>query len=349
MPEKLNTTEVVLERQLIVYRRERSTVWQCRFKVDGVWQRASTKERDLAKAKVKADALRIEAEIRKRANLPVITRKLRDVGKLAITRMKDEIATGNGKAIFDEYLAVINDYLIPILGNRNITSIDYAALNELQAKRIELMGKAPSKSTMLTHNAALNRVFDEAIIRGFLTDANRPKLEAKGKDSERRPAFELAEVRALLAGFDSWIERARDAEQKDARLLLRDYVLMLLDTGARPGKELLQLKWKQIKESSKPVEVPTGAVDEEGDAIVLTNLNRSVEMRVTGKTGSRVIVGMSRTVAALQAIGQRNYPNVDQPLLTPLKNLIKCYVSLPRIFKGIKQPEFSRDESVNIA
>jgi len=45
---------------------------------------------------------------------------------------------------------------------------------------------------MLTHNAALNRVFDEAVIRNFLTEANRPKLEAKGKASDRRPAFDMA-------------------------------------------------------------------------------------------------------------------------------------------------------------
>ena len=44
MAEKADTTEVLLERELIVYRRERSKVWQCRFKVDGLWQRASTKE-----------------------------------------------------------------------------------------------------------------------------------------------------------------------------------------------------------------------------------------------------------------------------------------------------------------
>jgi len=324
MPDKLDSTEVVLERQLIVYRRERSEVWQCRFKVDGLWQRASTKERDLAKAKVAADTLRIKAEIRKHDNLPVITRKLRDIAKLAIARMEDEAASGNGKAIYKDYKAVINDYLIPILGNRLITNIDGAALNDLDAARLEQNGKAPSQSTMLTHNAALNRVFDEAVIRNFLTEANRPKLEVKGKESERRPAFELAEVKALIGGFEGWIGRSKNDEQKEARFLLRDYVLILLDTGARPGKELLQLKWNQIKgETVKPVEIATDQVDEDGEPITSTNMNRSVEMTVSGKTGSRVIVGMDRTVDALRAIGARNYPTVQQTGFAPLKNLIK--------------------------
>jgi integrase len=323
MPNKSPTTKVLLERALVVYRRERSKVWQCRFKVDGKWQRASTKERDLAKAKAAADALRITAEIRKRDNLPVITRKLRDIGKLAIARMKDEQANGAGKAIYGDYIACITDYLIPILGKRLITRIDYAALNELDAKRIEMMGKAPTQSTMLTHNAALNKVFDEAVRRNYLAEASKPKLEAKGKKSERRAAFELDEVKALIGGFEGWIERARDEEQKGARLLLRYYVDALLDTGARPGKELLQLKWKQIEYSNKATVTATGEEDEDGEQILAHNLNRAVAMQVTGKTGTRTMLGMERTVNALREIAKRNYPSIRMSPTAPLEDVIR--------------------------
>ena len=137
MPEIADTTEVLMERELVVYRRERSNIWQCRFKVDGVWQRATTKERDLAKAKVKAKELMIEAEIRKRSNLPVINRKFRVVANLAIERMQQEQAAGKGKVSFKDYIRIITDVMIPCLGKRNITSIDYAALDELDTWRIE--------------------------------------------------------------------------------------------------------------------------------------------------------------------------------------------------------------------
>lgn len=59
------------------------------------------------------------------------------------------------------------------------------------------MGITPKRSTTLNHNAALNRVFDEAIYRGFMYEINRPKLVAIGKKSERRPAFSIEEVRVL--------------------------------------------------------------------------------------------------------------------------------------------------------
>ena len=105
MPQIAATTEILLERELVLYRRERSNVWQCRYKVDGRWQRATTKERDLAKAKVKTKELMIEAEIRKRQNLPVITRKFRDVAKLAVARMEQEQTAGTAKVSFTDYIS----------------------------------------------------------------------------------------------------------------------------------------------------------------------------------------------------------------------------------------------------
>lgn len=327
MPEQKETTHTLIERSLIVYRRERSNIWQCRFKVDGVWQRASTKESDLKKAKARANELLMEAVIRKRSNLPVITRKFRDVARLAVERLEHEIAIGKGKRSYTDYIRVINDYLIPILGKKAITSIDYQALDELNQKRTAMMEKVPTQSTMLTHNAALNRVFDEAVIRGFLTEANKPKLEATGKKSERRAAFDMNELRALLANFDAWIEAARTAQSKEMRTLLRDYVDVLIDTGARPGDELLNLQWRQIKFRMKPTMTATGVfVESEGEGgveseeILLPNLNRSVELVVSGKTGTRTIVAMNRTVKALERIALRNY-DIDDSIVNPFKKL----------------------------
>jgi integrase len=323
MPEQKDTTHTLIERELIVYRRERSGIWQCRFKVDDVWQRASTKQRDLKKAKSRAHEIRMEAEIRKRSNLPVITRNFRHVAKLAVERLEHEIAIGKGKRSYTDYIRVIGDYLIPILGKRSITSIDYQALEELNNKRVELMDKAPAHSTMLTHNAALNRIFDEAVIRGFLSEANRPKLEATGKKSERRAAFDLSELRALLGNFDDWINAARTDLSKEMRQLLRDYVDVLIDTGVRPGSELLNLQWRQIKFSMKPTVTNTGVIDNTDDTheeITLTNLNRSVEMVVSGKTGKRTILGMRRTVEAFERIALRNY-DIDASITEPFKKL----------------------------
>jgi len=94
MPEKIATTHVVLPRQLIVYRRGNSGAFQCRYKCDGKWQRTTTKEVDFQKAIERAKRLLIEAEVRLASNIPVITRRFRDVARLAIERMEHELANG---------------------------------------------------------------------------------------------------------------------------------------------------------------------------------------------------------------------------------------------------------------
>ncbi len=324
------------------------------------------KENDFNAAKQVAQTLLIESEIRKKSNLPVLTRKFKDVAKLAIKRLENDLNSGNGKAIYKDYIRVIKDYLIPILGRRNIDNIDYKALNDFDAQRIVKMGKKPSQSTLLTQNAALNRVFDEAQMRGLITDATRPSLSVAGRKSVRRPPFSLEEVRAIDARFDDWVEKARTEKSRELRALLRDYVDVMLDTGARPGNELLDLKWKQITYSHHPTDVHTGIIDNAGETdeldivddiagvdefirsneIITSELNPNVIMVVSGKTGRREILGARRTVRALQRIAIRNY-GIAKSISKPLGNLtnkdnddyVFCIseqhapTSFPRLFK----------------
>jgi len=100
---------------------------------------------------------------------------------------------------------------------------------------------------------------------------------------------------------------------------------VLLDTGARPGDELLNLRWNQIKFRKDPISVKTGVFTEDGEdgdaeEIVINDLQRTVEMVVTGKTGTRTILGMQPTVKALTAIAKRNY-NVNMPIIDPFKEV----------------------------
>jgi len=152
MPKQSPTTTVLLERELIIYLRERSDVWQCRYKVDGRWIRKTTKEHDIEKAKLKADRLRIEDEIRAEKKLPLITRRFKDVALATLDEIETElkqlgIDTTSRK--YKDYYTVITNYLNPILGKRYINKIDYDVLDELNLKRQELMGKMWTSHTTL--------------------------------------------------------------------------------------------------------------------------------------------------------------------------------------------------------
>jgi len=127
MPKQSPTTQVIVPRSLIVYKRPNNNVWQCRYKVADIWQRATTNETNLNAAIVKARELQVDAEVLKRNNVPIATRYVRNVAKLAIDKMEDEIARGVGKVIYKDYIQVINKYLIEILGNRKINNIDWTS------------------------------------------------------------------------------------------------------------------------------------------------------------------------------------------------------------------------------
>ena len=114
MPQAVATTHVLAENKLDIYRRERSNIWQCRYKVGNRWKRETTKETDRKLAEKKAWDLMGEADFRLRNNLPAITRRFREVAALAIK---------HGKVIYAEYQTAIRDYLVPFFGKHYIDKI----------------------------------------------------------------------------------------------------------------------------------------------------------------------------------------------------------------------------------
>jgi hypothetical protein len=130
MPKKIESTHVLLERKLVVYQRPNSDVWQCRYKVGDKWVVVTTKERDLSKAKERAHRLMIEGEIRKEANLPVVTKYFKDIARLAKQRMVDEAELGSVPVSYSDYARIIDEYLVPFFGKKAITSLTQTDLSE---------------------------------------------------------------------------------------------------------------------------------------------------------------------------------------------------------------------------
>ena len=351
MSPRKETTHSIIEGELLVALRDRSSVWQCRYRIDGVWQRTTTGERDIKRAKETAKKLYLEAQIRKENNYTPITRKFRDVARSVVKRLEKEIEAGQGKASNKDYIIALERYLIPILGKYKVDSIDYVALAKLDKARITKMRKEPTKSTLLTHNAALNRVFDLAIEKGYMTHSSKPELKTKGKKSERRVEFTEPEVRAIRGSFENWIEIGRE-DSKAVRALLRDYVEVLLDTGARPGKELLDLKWAQIEVSVDPkvVGVTKSAPSEgnqHGEDIVAYDWQRTVVINIqSGKTGKRKAIGRADTVVALTRIANRNY-NLNLP--QAIEEKPKDFVFRYREFLSKKRGNLGKQEAELVA
>jgi hypothetical protein len=177
MTQRKSNTYTVIDREVIITMRERSSIWQCVYKVGKVWQRTSTGERDMNLAKEKAKQIFYKAQARVDVEYTPVTRKFKDVANVVLKQLHKDFIAGKNIAIYKDYTQVIERYLIPILGKYNVDSINYEALEVLDVEREKRMEKVPTKSTLMTHNAALNRIFDEAIYRGYMVASKKPILK----------------------------------------------------------------------------------------------------------------------------------------------------------------------------
>ena len=287
MPQLSDASVQILDGAVVLFQRKRSSAWQMRYKVGSRWQRATTKERALVRAKEVAQEIYLRARFREQEGLPLVTKRFSAVARLAQHRMQTAAAQGAGLKIYTSYIAAIDNYLTPFFGHHNIDRIDHALIKQFDTWRAGKMGHAPKASTVNSHNSALNRVFDEALERGFITKVQIPTLVKKKKDGERRPDFTLDEYRRLYRYMRSWIRRGRDGKSRQMRALLRDYVLILANTGMRHGTESYGLKWKHIS-----------FFEERGRRFLL--------MTVSGKTGQREIVARHHCVVYLKRIHERS-------------------------------------------
>lgn len=315
MPQKVEHTVHILEGKATLSIRKTSPHWQVRYKVGNKWLRTTTKQEDLTQAKSAAVELVTNAWFRQRNNLPTVSKRFKTIANLAIKRMDDELKGGHGKATYRSYMLALKNYHIPFFQAHNIDNVDYAAMQRFAEWREQQMQRVPSKSTQNTHNAALNRVFDEAVLRNYMTEIQRPHVENRGgAASERRPDLRIDEYPALLQGMRAYIQDARAGHERDMRLLLRDYVLILANTGIRQGTEIINLRWRDI-------------------SLTKSEGREYLTMRVKGKTQKwRTIQVRHRVARYLERIKDRDdklkkltlrellAKGVDKPVITATHN-----------------------------
>ena len=277
----------ILDGLVVLYRRDRSARWQARLKLaDSSWRRVSTGETDSVAAGKAAMKLYYDAEFKRENKLPQNTRRFGAVADAVVAALNAELTAGTGKSVYRSYVSSIHLYLKPFFGKHNIDSISPMLLQRFDAWRTKQMGKSPLASTITNHNSALNRVFNYALERGWVTRTVLPKLANKGDKGTARPAFTLQEYRLLVSKMTSWVSTASKGKSKLMRELLRDYVLILANTGMRHGTEAMNLKWRHIEWIKK-------------------DRQRYLRITVDGKTGNRQLIARVNTMDYLKRIQER--------------------------------------------
>ncbi len=237
---------------LYIYLQRNSKVWLARFKIAGKWISRTTKQREKSKASIAAIRVKAEFEIKHQHGIAIQTRAFRDVAKLAIERMHQQPKDTRGASTLKDHEYVLLRYHIPFFDRTYITSIDREKLAEFDAWRVEEMGHTPAQSTLKTHNAAFNKVFDEAVIRKWMMPVQVPALTSSGGvAATRRDYFTADEVARITNSFNSWIPEGRTQKSREIRELLYFYFQFAVYTGLRPGTEMDNLRWSDLKIEDK--------------------------------------------------------------------------------------------------
>lgn len=319
---------------VVLYKRPKSKQWQARIRrFKGSWVSVSTSETNFEKAKlVASDKFHRMIWLQENDEIDV-TRKFSDVAKLTIKQLQAEIDSGTAKSVYRDYIKAINNYLIPCFGNIDVHKIDYKRLLELDEFRNKKIGHIANKSTVNTHNAALNRVFKTAVDSNFMLKIQVPQLHNKGAKTKSRPYFSKSEYNRLVRLLREWAKTGHQQKTKDIRILLRDYVLILANTGIRTGEEALSIKWKNIRR------IKVNSMLEKDSAG-----DDALEISVTGKTGTRTLIARdvdSNVSKPLERIRKR-FTDVCE--LSP-SQLQKCDLPVFRLpnLKPVKHERLARN------
>ena len=269
----------------------RNGLWQARLYLgDGRYLWRSLKTVDFARAKDLGTQLFYETQFKLKSGLPTHQRSFLTVINEYVTWRERDNA--QGKAAHNSSSKFTSDAMLrqvqrvakfwrTYAGNRAIEVIDDKALAGYVSWRkayYENMAQLPQNAKLHPADKTLQWeiMLGKAIIKfahdaGYRGNKPLPTFTFVPKVKRVRPAFTIPEYRALYRAMRAWILEADNPRSGYTRQLLRDYVLVLANSGIRVG-EANNLRVRDV--------VPF--VDALG--------RHNVELWVRGKTGERTVI-----------------------------------------------------------
>jgi hypothetical protein len=180
---RLETTHHLRDREVVLYLRPGSRVWQVRYKLfDRKWHCVTTRQRRLDWAKRVAGEIYDRARFREEGGLPQKTKRFEVIAWEGIKTLELEIERGIRRETNRDYIRAMNKYLTPYFGKFMLANITLEKVRLYEQWRNEKMGRVPISSTLANHASAFSKVIDFAIEQGWLSDKVAiPLLNRKGK------------------------------------------------------------------------------------------------------------------------------------------------------------------------
>ena len=271
----------------------------------------SLKTRDLAKARDLAMRAYYELEFRKEEQLPLQIKRFSDVLNEYERLRESQNARGTYRHSNKANQQQTSDFMLRQIkrvskfwheycGKKAVDKIDNAVLRDYvdwrrdyyrrmpEHKRPKNHRLNPADKTLEWETTYALTVLKFAHERGYRGNKPLPTFRHKAQRTKTRPAFTLAEYSRLYKGIRRWMYEERDNPRwRYTRELLRDYVLILANSGMRVG-EANNLKQSDVVEFT----------DDSG--------RRNYMFSVKGKTGKRIVIPRTTAVRYVERVFKRN-------------------------------------------
>lgn len=274
--------------EVVLYRRSRSLLYQCRYKLDdGTWHRRTTGKASVEQAVAAACNTYDEARYRQRLGLAHQAHSVAHIAGIVLAELRLKIDASKGRTSNNDYVSCIERYFLPYFAQRRLEELTHTDIREFEQWRDRQMERKPKTSTLSNFASAWNKIISTAVERGYISErVPVPHLTAKGEKGKTRPAFSAEEIEKLLLFMETWQHTGKKTVEKEIRPLLRDYVEMLLYTGMRHGTEAMGIRWKDLEwHTDKGV--------------------RYLRIWVNGKTGGRWLIAKHKAVDVLRRLHAR--------------------------------------------
>ena len=278
MPRKLSNNPVeqdvreLLDGRVRLYkRRDSSNIWHYRIwiKDSGRYMRKSTGTPHFAEASELALDAFYDVRAKQRNNLPVFAKTFKELFKLAIVDEEKKLARGEmTQKRFDFINRIAKLYFLPFFGNRQITKITTATVQDYWNYRIDFwnqpnadeirkkframrISKNPKGSTLHLEKRVLEMVFNKAEDMNYISSQSRPRLAPPAKnEKQRRPAMTMKQWEKMQSFMrDVYMLESGshcNEDKRRARTLLYYYCTTMVATGMRVS-DMRNIKWENVQ------------------------------------------------------------------------------------------------------
>jgi integrase len=251
--------ELTHEGKLRLY--TRNGIFQARVYIGGRrYLTKSLKTRKLDIAREKADDFWHDIRVKRRDNQPLTSKRFKDVIAEYLKLRRSQNQRGLKKSPdrrSQEYtsdqnlrqMERVSKFWLEYCGSRSVETIDNVVLTDYVTWRRDYYSKIPEKDRPRNYSLypadktlEWETVFALTLLkyaheRGYRGAKQMPDYYYKASRTKTRPSFTLDEYRILYKGMRRWInEEKKNEVRRYTRELLRDYVLILANSGIRVGE-----------------------------------------------------------------------------------------------------------------